>query len=198
MIRGIYGEDKIYVDLVARSIKKCNRYQKQWHQSLYFPTGALWFFQIDDTYAKKSLPIVNEAGLKSEELSRSEVKKRYPQVNLSGIKSFYYEHEAGYLPARHCCQVGLENFVKKGVVSQQTVSMYQVDVEYRTEECLEKVFDVPGYDNECDWYHRAFVTMLNVYDEDGESRELFRGLNHVFVVKSLDQITSFWTILVKD
>ena len=40
--------------------------------------------------------------------------------------------------------------------------------------------------------------MLRVYDEDGEARELFRGLNHVFVVKSLDQITSFWTILVKD
>ena len=91
-----------------------------------------------------------------------------------------------------------ENFVKKGVVSQQTVSMYQVDVEYRTEECLEKVFDVPGYDNECDWYHRAFITMLSVYDEDGETRELFRGLNHVFTIKSLDQITSFWTILVKD
>ena len=65
VIRGIYGEDKIYVDLVARSFKLWKRYQKQWHQSLYFPTGALWFFQIDDTYAKKSLPIVNDAGLKS-------------------------------------------------------------------------------------------------------------------------------------
>ena len=91
VIRGIYGEDKIYVDLVARSFKLWKRYQKQWHQSLYFPTGALWFFQIDDTYAKKSLPIVNDAGLKSEELSIAEVEKRYPQINLSGIKSFYYE-----------------------------------------------------------------------------------------------------------
>ncbi len=91
-----------------------------------------------------------------------------------------------------------ENFVKEGVIGQKTVSMYQVAVEFIGEECLEEVFDVPGYANECDWYHRAFVTMLSVYDEDGESRELFRGLNHVFVVKSLDQITSFWTILVKD
>ena len=91
-----------------------------------------------------------------------------------------------------------ENFVKKGVVGQQTVLMYQVDVEFSTEECLEKVFDVPGYADECNWYHRAFVTMLNVYDEDGDTKQLFRGLNHAFVVKSLDQITSFWTILVKD
>ncbi len=114
VIRGIYGEDKIYVDLVSRSFKLWKRYQKQWRQSLYFPTGALWFFQIDDIYAQKSLPIVNKAGLKSEQLSKAEVEKRYPQINLSGLKSFYYEHEAGYLPARHCCQVVLENFVKKG------------------------------------------------------------------------------------
>ena len=114
VIRGIYGPDKIYVDLVARSFNLWKRYQKQWHQSLYFPTGALWFFQIDDTYAKKSLPIVNQAGLKAEELPKSEIKKRYPQINLSGLKTFYYEHEAGYLSARHCCQVVLENFIKKG------------------------------------------------------------------------------------
>ena len=114
VIRGIYGEDKIYVDLVARSFKLWKRYQKQWQQSLYFPTGALWFFQVDDTYAQKSLPIVNQAGLKSEQLSRKEVEKKFPQIDLTDLKSFYFEHEAGYLPARHCCQVVLENFVKRG------------------------------------------------------------------------------------
>ena len=114
VIRGIYGEDKIYVDLVARSFKLWKRYQKQWQKSLYFPTGALWFFQVDDTYAQKSLPIVNQAGLKSEQLSKKEVEKKFPQIDLNGLKSFYFEHEAGYLPARHCCQVVLENFVKKG------------------------------------------------------------------------------------
>lgn len=114
VIRGIYGEDKIYVDLVARSFKLWKRYQKQWQKSLYFPTGALWFFQVDDTYAQKSLPIVNQAGLKSEQLSKKEVEKKFPQIDLNGLKSFYFEHEAGYLPARHCCQVVLENFVKRG------------------------------------------------------------------------------------
>ena len=114
VIRGIYGEDKIYVDLVARSFKLWKRYQKQWQQSLYFPTGALWFFQVDDTYAQKSLPIVNQAGLKSEQISKKEVEKKFPQINITDLKSFYFEHEAGYLPARHCCQVVLENFVKKG------------------------------------------------------------------------------------
>jgi len=91
-----------------------------------------------------------------------------------------------------------KNIIKKGIINQQTVSMYQVPVEYDAVECLEKVFDVPGYSDECSWYHRAFITTLGVTDENEENREIFRGLNHVFVVQSLDQITSFWTILVKD
>ena len=91
-----------------------------------------------------------------------------------------------------------ENMVKKGVVGQQTVSMYQIDLEYNQKECLEKVFDVPGYTNECNWYHRAFVTMLNIIDEEGVTKEIFRGLNHVYVIQSLDQITTFWTVLVKN
>ena len=35
-----------------------------------------WFFQVDDTYAQKSLPTVNQAGLKSEQLSKKEVEKK--------------------------------------------------------------------------------------------------------------------------
>lgn len=114
VIRGIYGPDKIYVDLVSRSFRFWKTYQKKWHQSLYFPTGALWFFQGDDTYAKKSLPLVNGAGLKAKEWPKSAIEKKYPQVNLSDLITFYYEDEAGYLPARHCCQVVLEQFVNKG------------------------------------------------------------------------------------
>jgi len=75
--------------------------------------GGPLVFQVDDTYAQKSLPIVNQAGLKSEQLSKKEVKKKFPQIDLNGLKSFYFEHEAGYLPARHCCQVVLENFCQK-------------------------------------------------------------------------------------
>ena len=55
VIRGIYGEDKIYVDLVSRSFKLWKRYQKQWHQSLYFPTGALCEFVADRVIGKKEV-----------------------------------------------------------------------------------------------------------------------------------------------
>tara|TARA_B100000029_G_scaffold335242_1_gene327364 strand:+ start:274 stop:798 length:525 start_codon:yes stop_codon:yes gene_type:complete len=87
--------------------------------------------------------------------------------------------------------------IKKGIINGEKVKMYQVDVEYYVPECLTAVFQVPGYDEECDWYHRAFVTMLGV-DDEGERVDIFRGLNHVFVIKSSDEVTTHWTILTKD
>ncbi len=105
VIRGVYGPNRIYIELVARSFKLWKRYQKRWHQQLYFPTGVLWMFQGEDMYARSSLPILTELGLRNEELTRKEAGKRFPQINMEDVRSFFYEYEGGYLPARHCCQV---------------------------------------------------------------------------------------------
>tara|TARA_B100000029_G_scaffold501504_1_gene575033 strand:- start:1756 stop:2925 length:1170 start_codon:yes stop_codon:yes gene_type:complete len=123
VIRGIYGSDKIYVDMVAHSIDLWKTYQKQWRQYLYFPIGALWFFQVDDAYAKESLPFLKGAGLKVREWPKSTIEKNYPQINLSDLVTFYYEDEAGYLPARHCCQVLLEQFVNRGGKYKQLAAL---------------------------------------------------------------------------
>ena len=88
--------------------------------------------------------------------------------------------------------------IKEGKVGKDVVKMYQVTVDYTNPECLDKVYDVPGYNDECNWYHRAFVTMLGVNDKDGKHWNLFRGLNHMFSLTSSDQISSFWTVLTRD
>ena len=91
-----------------------------------------------------------------------------------------------------------ENLVKSGIVDGEIVKMYQIKIEYDNPKCAEETFLVPGFIDECNWKNRAFVSMLGVNDEKNETHEIFRGLNHAFTVKSLDQVTSFWTILVKD
>ena len=85
--------------------------------------------------------------------------------------------------------------IKQGTVNGEKVSLHEVNVDYYNPECLPKVFEVPGYDNECDWYHRAFVTMLAVNDDKGESYTILRGLNHVYTVRSLDDVTTTWHII---
>ena len=85
--------------------------------------------------------------------------------------------------------------IKQGTINDERVRLHEVEVSYNNPECLEKVFDVQGYNDACNWYHRAYVTMLGINDEEGESHTIFRGLNHVFTVKSLDDVTTTWHII---
>ena len=88
--------------------------------------------------------------------------------------------------------------LKKGTVNGQNLSMMQVTVEYNYEKCLTDVYQVPGYDHQCNWYHRPFITSLAVNDENGDRFELFRGLNHSYSVRPSDSVTSHWTIIRTD
>ena len=75
--------------------------------------------------------------------------------------------------------------------------MTQVALDYDYTKCLTELYEVPGYTEQCNWYHRATVTILGVNSE-GETYELFRGLNHSYSVKPLDTVTSYWTIIRSD
>mgnify|MGYP001239401223 FL=1 len=89
--------------------------------------------------------------------------------------------------------------IKTGTLNNEKLSLYRTIAEYDNPQCLEKQFDVPGYNNECDWYHRAFVTMLGVTEDDtGEQFTIFRGLNHGFVVKPLYDVITIWDIITKN
>ena len=87
--------------------------------------------------------------------------------------------------------------VKQGTINGEEVRLHEIKAEYSYPKCLEKVFEVVGYNDECHWYHRAYVTMLGINDEEGESHIIFRGLNHVFTVKSMDNVTTMWHIITK-
>ena len=87
--------------------------------------------------------------------------------------------------------------IKQGTINGKEVRLHEIKAEYSYPKCLEKVFEVVGYNDECHWYHRAYVTMLGINDEEGESHIIFRGLNHVFTVKSMDNVTTMWHIITK-
>ena len=87
---------------------------------------------------------------------------------------------------------------KEGVLNGKNIEMRQISVEYNYQECIQEMYDVPGYSDQCDWYHRAHVTSLGITDNVGEPFEIFRGLNHSYIVKPEDTVTSFWTIIRSD
>ena len=85
--------------------------------------------------------------------------------------------------------------MKEGIFNAKNIEMRQVEVNYNYEKCITEIYQVPGYSDQCNWYHRAYVTSLGINNDKGERFEIFRGLNHSYTVKPSDSVTSFWTII---
>jgi len=105
VIRGMYGRDSLYTEWVARALGLWAEAETLWGRRLYQPTGALWMFSGDDSYARASLPCLAAAGLSAVELDLPSAAARFPQVAFDGVDSVFYEERAGYLAARRSCRV---------------------------------------------------------------------------------------------
>src|SRR6266850_2699278 len=114
VIRATYGPDRIYVEMVARSLRLWRESEKSFSRPLFRKTGVIWMAGSDDRYEKASVPLLRAAGLPVEELSTAEAAARYPQVNFEGVRFVLREREAGYLLARRACQAVLERFLAEG------------------------------------------------------------------------------------
>lgn len=114
VIRGMYGADRLYVEWVVRAFEHWSELESGRGVQLYTPTEALWMFQGDDAYARSSLPLLAEAGLPAREISLARAAERFPQIDLSGVRSVYVEERAGYLAARRACQEVTRAFVAEG------------------------------------------------------------------------------------
>ena len=104
VIRGMYGPDRLYTEWVAHSLQVWREAEARWGIRLYHPTGCLWMFSTDDVYARSSLSLLEEVGLPAVELTVAAAGRRWPQVDFAGIRTVFFEEQAGYLRARRACQ----------------------------------------------------------------------------------------------
>lgn len=110
VIRAIYGPDRVYVEMVKRSYELW----EQLDASLYTGTGALWLHRGDDAYVRSSLPILEDLGFPVDRLTVAEARRRYPQIDFTGVQSVYLERRAGALSARRACGVVRDAFQNGG------------------------------------------------------------------------------------
>ncbi|MGB0008632.1 MAG: FAD-dependent oxidoreductase [Candidatus Sulfotelmatobacter sp.] len=117
IMRGTYGPDQPYTRLAARALKLWAKYERRWKRHFLHRTGVLWMASSrDDEFERGSPPTLRDAGIKFLELSTSEMKKRWPQINFAGVRWGIYEPECGYLDARLSCQAVVDAFVSQGGV----------------------------------------------------------------------------------
>jgi glycine/D-amino acid oxidase-like deaminating enzyme len=67
-----------------------------------------------DDYARTSLPLIEAAGLTASELTVAQARSRFPQIDFAGVRTAFWEEEAGYLLARRACQAVVAGFVAEG------------------------------------------------------------------------------------
>jgi glycine/D-amino acid oxidase-like deaminating enzyme len=112
IMRGTYGPDQPYTELAARALTLWTKYERRWKREFLHRTGVLWMVSSrDESFERGSLPLLRKAGIKFQELSNREMKKRWPQVNFSDVLWGIFEPECGYLDARASCQAVVDAFV---------------------------------------------------------------------------------------
>lgn len=114
IIRLMYGGQRRYVELTLRSYELWWDHEARWQCRMYRRTGALWLFEGDDAYARRTVPLVTDPRFPLEELSPAAVASRYPAIRTDGIRSAFYEREAGYLLARFACEQVRTAVVEEG------------------------------------------------------------------------------------
>ena len=126
VIRGTYGPNPPYNVMTARSMQLWKEHEKQWGRNLFHKIGVLWLARSgDDEFERDSLPLLQQAGIPYQELSPSEIAKRWPQFNLDDVGWAIYEPDGGFLMARVACQVVVEQFIAQGGEYKQVAAVAQ-------------------------------------------------------------------------
>ncbi|HEY7169759.1 MAG TPA: FAD-dependent oxidoreductase [Vicinamibacterales bacterium] len=119
VIRTIYGATRQYVEMAARALTLWAEWDRTAREQFYRHTGVLWMTGADDSYVRGSLPVMRELGLPYDELTPDAAAKRWPQIDFDGIRQVYFEHEGGYLLARHACDAVARELVRIGGTYRQ-------------------------------------------------------------------------------
>jgi sarcosine oxidase len=115
VMRGSYGADHIYSEMAARALRLWSKYERRWERQFLHRSGVLWMASgTDQSFERESLAGLRAAKIKFEQLSRAQMKKRWPLINFSGIEWGIFEPECGYLDARASCQAVVEAFIDAG------------------------------------------------------------------------------------
>jgi glycine/D-amino acid oxidase-like deaminating enzyme len=114
VIRAVYGGVPIYSEMAARALVLWREAEQQWKRQVFFRTGSLWMCATDDAYVRRSIEPMKAVGLSVEQLSPDDAARRYPQMSFRGVRTVFFEAEAGYIAARTACELVRETFVREG------------------------------------------------------------------------------------
>ena len=114
MTRTAYGRDEIYTRMAWDSLGDWRWLSERSGLPIFHPLGVLFFFARQEPYVKETLEVHRRLNLSTEALDHAALKKRFPQVDWSGIEIGLYEPQLGALMARRAVQTLMREFVLAG------------------------------------------------------------------------------------
>lgn len=117
IMRCTYGPDQPYTEMAARALKLWQKYEQRWKRRFLHRTGVLWMASDrnnETAFERGSIEMLRRAKVKYQELSVAAMRKRWPQINFSGIEWGIFEPRCGYLDARASCRAVVDTFVAGG------------------------------------------------------------------------------------
>src|SRR5438270_5696732 len=80
VMRGTYGPEQPYTEMAARALQLWAKYERKWKRQFLHRGGVLWMAAgRDDEFESGSVKMLGAAKIKFQELSSSQMRKRWPQ-----------------------------------------------------------------------------------------------------------------------
>jgi monomeric sarcosine oxidase len=116
VIRMGYGDQEIYPRWSMRSLEVWKSLLTPLGRPGQFQeAGVLWMARGEDALTMKSLATLERLGVVHERLSRSELEKRWPQIDFGPNNWAIFEPESGFLVAFHAVQAVVQMAETTGV-----------------------------------------------------------------------------------
>ena len=90
--------------MAARALERWREHDARFGRIFYRNTGALWMLGRNDPFGRATVDALRAAQVAIDDVPLPEARRRYPQINFSGIRSVLFEPEAGFLLARRACE----------------------------------------------------------------------------------------------
>jgi sarcosine oxidase len=127
VIRMGYGADEIYTRSAVRSFAEWREFVAQKELPLFYHTGVLWLAHEDDPYVRNTKDALIKNGVACEELSRTQLERRYPQIHFGEVSWGLLEVESGVLMARQLVQAVVKEAIQHGVTYLDAAAVASVE-----------------------------------------------------------------------
>src|SRR5260370_125876 len=114
ILRMGYGTDELYTRWSQKSLKQWKEFFAATRQPLFLETGVLWMGGDEDKRLGQTSATLKRCGVTFEELDRTTLEKRYPQIGFENIKCGIFEPKSGVLMARRAVAAVVEDAVRIG------------------------------------------------------------------------------------